>query len=448
MDAVLSKRLWFAIMSNGRKLTAINKAWNALFKKYNLLRNIDADGFVSISAKRIKDVREPRLMVKFDSKRLLPDVFVKNHLSILPVSRNEYMIFRVDPYHNLEKVEGQVEKVEMPSCLQTLSAAAINSESIAINCAIATGILNDFLDEEKLTATISGRIGSSSFDFRIRDINKNDFKIHVQKAQLEIDSTVEGVDSIAVIEAKREILTDFMVRQLYYPYRLLKNKECVTKTVRPVFLIYSNGFFYLYEYKFDDLNRYDSIRLVRSKRYSIEDTRVQLDDIYSLLEEIERCVKEPYLPFPQADSFERVVNLCELLSGSELTLEGITNEYTFDMRQARYYVAAARYLGLVNQVGRGCDAAFVLSDRCKEILERSYRDRQLDFCRCILEHKVFKQAFALACDKGALLEVKEVVRIMKRCKLRNMESEATYSRRAHTVIAWVRWIFKLAATEE
>lgn len=448
MDAARLKRLWFAIMSKTGKLTVVNKAWNALFKKHNLLKKIDANGFASISAKQIKVFREPRLMVKFDSKRLLPDVFVKNNLSILPVSRNEYRIFRIDPYHNLEEVEGRIEKVEMPNGLQTLSAAAINSESIAINCAMASGILSDFLDEEKLTATISGRIGSQNFDFRIRDINKNDLKIHVQKAQLEIDSTVEGVGSIAVIEAKREVLADFMVRQLYYPYRLLKGKESVTKKVRPVFLIYSNGLFLLYEYKFDVLDRYDSIRLVRSRRYSIEDTAVQLDDVCSLLVEIKRCAKEPCIPFPQADSFERVVNLCELLSGRELTLEGITNEYTFDMRQAHYYVAAARYLGLVNQVGRGSDAVFVLSDRCKKILERPYKDRQLDFCRCILAHSVFKQAFRLLCDKGAIPEVEEVVRIMKRCKLYNVNSEATYGRRARTVIAWLRWIYKLASIEE
>lgn len=435
-------------MSKTGKLTVVNEAWNALFKKHNLLKKIDADSFVSISAKQIKVFREPRLMVKFDSKHLLPDVFVKNHLSILPVSRNEYRIFRVDPYHNLEEVEDRAEKVEMPKGLQTLSAAAINSEAVAINCAMASGILSDFLDEEKLTATISGRIGSPNFDFRIMDVNKKDHKIHVQKAQLEIDSTVEGVGSIAVIEAKREVLPDFMVRQLYYPYRLLKGKESVTKKVRPVFLIYSNGFFCLYEYKFDDLNRYDSIRLVRSKRYSIEDTTVQLDDVCSLLGEIKRCVKEPHIPFPQADSFERVVNLCELLSGSELTFEGITNEYTFDMRQAHYYVAAARYLGLVSQVGQGCDAAFPLSSRCREILKRPYKDRQLDFCRCILEHRVFNQSFRLLCDKGAIPEVEEVVRIMKRCKLYNVNSEVTYGRRARTVIAWLRWIYKLASTEE
>lgn len=58
-------------------------------------------------------------------------------------------------------------------------------------------------------------------------------------------------------------------------------------------------------------------------------------------------VKEPQIPFPQADKFERIINLCELLSEQELSRNEVTEQYAFDVRQTNYYTDAARYLGLL-----------------------------------------------------------------------------------------------------
>lgn len=59
-------------------------------------------------------------------------------------------------------------------------------------------------------------------------------------------------------------------------------------------------------------------------------------------------VKEPEIPFPQADSFERVINLCELLKQREfISKEDITQNYDFYSRQTDYYTNAGRYLGLI-----------------------------------------------------------------------------------------------------
>jgi len=60
-----------------------------------------------------------------------------------------------------------------------------------------------------------------------------------------------------------------------------------------------------------------------------------------------QIVREPEIPFPQADSFRRIINLCELLNKSYLTKNEITANYYFDPRQSNYYTDAGRYLGLI-----------------------------------------------------------------------------------------------------
>ena len=64
-----------------------DKAWEALFKKYDILQQIESDGKFIISASQIKEYREPRLMAKFDHNINLPQIFAKNNLAILPISR-------------------------------------------------------------------------------------------------------------------------------------------------------------------------------------------------------------------------------------------------------------------------------------------------------------------------------------------------------------------------
>lgn len=67
-------------------------AWERLFDKYHILDKIEHQGQFAISAAQIKEFREPRLMTKFDHKINLPEIFAENHLSILPVTRGDYVI--------------------------------------------------------------------------------------------------------------------------------------------------------------------------------------------------------------------------------------------------------------------------------------------------------------------------------------------------------------------
>ena len=322
-------------------------AWEDLFEKYDILGHIERTGQFQISAKQIREVREPRLMAKFDHSINLPKIFADNKLSILPITRGDYIISHFDAYHEFVLVDSQIKRVSLPTYIQSIDSSNVTSETIALNCAVAAGIVSDFLEDEGIVSTVSGRMGSGNFSFSIGNLrNKALSTVTVSNSQIEIDAAYEGIRSLALFEAKRDLSKDFLIRQLYYPYRVWKNR--VTKPVRPLFLVYSNGIYRIYEYEFSNPDNYSSIVLVRQRNYSVEDTIITVDDIQKVLHNAVR-EHEPKIPFPQADSFERIINFCELLDDEILSRNEVTELYAFDSRQTDYYTGAAMYLGLVEK---------------------------------------------------------------------------------------------------
>ena len=425
--------------------TENDKKWETIFEDKKILQKLQSGKpFITISAKEIKSYgREPRLMTKFDHSINLPKIFAQNHLSILPISRREYVLSSFETFHSFEEDEQNqaIANFSLPTNLQSITNDMIfTSEAIALNAAFASTILHDFLNvSEFLMPTISGRMRSGLFKFNINS-NVGKIQLNISNSQIEIDAAYESLDSLALIEAKRNIADDFIIRQLYYPYRLWSNR--ITKRVRPIFLTYSNGIFILREYTFNDMNNYNSISLVRQKKYSLEDTGISAADIQDLLCRV-RTIPEPDVPFPQANSFDRVINLCELIRDQTLNKENITEEYAFDPRQTDYYTNAAIYLGLISKKTEEKHACFVLSEKGKSILSKKFKERQLAFCKLILSHKPFKDALEFYFDKGIVPPPIEMVAIMRQTSLYNVESVVTCKRRASTVQAWIKWIVGL-----
>ncbi len=407
-------------------------AWEILFERHKILKEVEENGVCYISATQIKAEREPRLMAKFDHTINLPEIFSKNKLSILPITRGDYVISHFDAYHKFEPINTEVHQVTIPSYIQSINSTNIPSEAIALNCAIATGIIADFTEDIDIIPTVSGRMGSGDFNFNIRDIVTGQQRnVDVKNSQIEIDAAYEGVNYLSLLEAKRDLSEDFLVRQLYYPYRVWQSR--VSKPVKPIFLVYTNGIYHLYEYKFINSNEYSSLQLVKQKNYSIEDTEITIEDIIRVLDKI-KLVKEPNVPFPQADSFNRVINLCELINGKDYDRDKITENYAFNSRQTDYYVAAGAYLGLIKP------HSFKLTDSGVAILKLNYKQRQLAFCKCILSHKVFYEVAKLYFERGEMPLKDEIVDIMKNNDIYHVKSDVTIGRRASTVRAWVEWI--------
>lgn len=417
-------------------------AWEALFDKYGILSHIESEGKFFISASQIKEYREPRLMAKFDHYINLPHIFSKNNLAILPISRGDYVISHFRAYQPFEALDKSIIRASLPSALQSLNANNVPSEAIAINCALASGMLADFLGEEALFSTVSGRMGSGQFDFNIQNTRTmNHMGISVSNSQIEIDAAFEGLHSLSLLEAKRDLSEDFLVRQLYYPYRVWNSR--VTKKVKPIFLVYTNGIFSLYEYEFGDPASYNSLVLVKHKNYSIEDTVIDVSDLKTAAK-CRMLLSEPEIAFPQANSFKRVINICELLSTQNLSREQVTEEYAFDIRQTNYYTDAARYLGLVDKHYEDKrKPIYSLTPQGRRIMQLGYRQRQMAFCEAILQHRVFNETFKLYIEKGAMPDTDTIVRVMRQSRLYKVESMNTFVRRSSTISGWINWMFGL-----
>ncbi len=424
-------------MSEAKSLNDI--AWEALFDRYDILNSIDMNGSFRISAAQIKEYREPRLMAKFDHTVNLPKIFSANRLSILPVTRGDYEISNFDAYHKFETPSAGLVRMSVPTHIESLDSENISSEAVALNCAVASGILQHFTEEEQLFPTVSGRMSSGVFDFKILNRRTKQYlDMNVSNSQIEIDAAYEGVSCLALFEAKRDLSEDFLIRQLYYPYRTWQSR--IKKEVKPVFLIYSNGIYRLYQYRFEDPCDYSSIALVRQQNYTIEDTAITVEEIREIMSSAE-YIDEPEISFPQADKFERVINLCELLCDSDMSKGTITEKYAFDPRQTDYYTNAAVYLGLADKTRLSGGGFLVrLSSRGREILRKKYKQRQLEFCNLILRHRVFAKTLERYFLKNAMPSADEIIEIMKQSGLYRVESEATYKRRASTVRGWTEWI--------
>jgi hypothetical protein len=428
-------------------------SWIKLFEDHRIFESIQKAGFFTIDSKKINIEREARLMAKIDHSFQLPKIFAENNLSILPISRGDYIISNIKTFSDFIPCEEPIVDFSLPDFIESLDYKNMMSEAIAINGAYISGIIEDFTQDKYLFPTVNGRMSSQAFNFNIQFNPPKDgfLKINVDKSQIEIDAGYEGLNYLNLIEAKNTISSDFIIRQLYYPYRLWESK--ISKPVKPIFLTYTNGVFHLREYVFDDLMNYNSIRLIKQKRYSIkENTSLVINtEIIQGLIYNSKIIPEPQIPFPQADSFERIINLCEILSlKGSLTKEELISNYdfkqsdTFDMRQVDYYTNAARYLGFVDRGhNNNDDVCYFLTTRGNDLFNLSIKERQIEYSKSILSHLVFKRVLSLYFNKAEIPTKGEIVQLMKESDLYNIDSEDTFKRRSSTILSWINWILGL-----
>ena len=426
----------------------VNEAWIKLFEKYDIISKIKSEGAFYITASQIKEFKEPRLMAKWDSSENLPSIFKKYNINILPISRTGYVLsdFKLyEPIPELGEHITEMQKVEIPE-YETIDIGNISSEANAINVLMLSKILDDFLDEDDNVATFNGRMGTGIFNFHVDRHRGTAFQVDVKNAQCEIDGGMENDNSVVILEAKNVVHPDFHVRQLYYPYRLWASK--VEKPIRLVFSIYSNQIYRLFEYEFEDKNNYSSIRLVKSKNYSLQDTYIALNEIYDVYSNVKVVYDDNQnktnIPFIQANSFERIISLMELLFEEERTTENIAEKMEFDLRQSDYYYNAGRYLGLfekkdVEEDGKIIKKVF-LSRLGKDTVQLRYKERQLKLVSLILEHEIFNKLFLKVYNSGELPTKEEIQSIMRK---NNVCNDGQIVRRSSSVYSWLKWIFNL-----
>lgn len=440
-------------MSNSNPQSGKTKndaAWEQLFEEHSILKVISEQGYFEINSATINKLRESRLMAKFDHYANLPRIFKDHSISILPISRSKYVLgkfnnyFQVQYDHSLEPIP-----VDFPNTIESIDYANLYSESSALSCAFNTAIINDLMDGEDSFQTVYGRMSTGNFRFNIESlVDKTIYNFEVDNSQCEIDAGFESANYFLIVEAKLYDVDDFLIRQLYYPYRLWSNK-IHTKKVIPVLMTYSNSsnIFTFFIYDFEDIENYNSIKLIEQRNYVIAPEIITNEEISDLFKSI-TIVPEPInAPFPQADRFERVIDLITILLDTEFTKEEITANYQFDERQTNYYTDAARYLGLLNKYLNPItkEVTFSLTTEGSSLLKSRHKIKTLNLIKKILQYQVFYKTFEATVSIGAIPHTKEICMIMSSCNL--MINSTTITRRSSTVRGWIEWILSMISDE-
>ena len=204
-----------------------------------------------------------------------------------------------------------------------------------------------------------------------------------------------------------------------------------------MFLVRSGDLLHLFRYAFSDEGDLSSLSLVSHTAYTFADESITVAHVRQLWQST-RPAPEPDLPFPQADTFPRVIDLLGALWEGPLERAQIPLRCEIDARQADYYIHAAQYLGLADCVAGVPGAPLCLTDEGRRILGLPWRARCLALIACIFRRPVFHRAFGRALQLGDAPNRELVIRLMLECGL--PLNETTLARRASTVRGWVSWI--------
>lgn len=419
------------------RISGIDAAWETLFQQHHILERIQEQGLFHISSRDINQVKEARLMAKFDQSAQLPLIFRKHGLSILPVSRGEYVVGPMETHREVVYADVRPKPVPVPD-LETLDCTNLYSEAASLLFCLNSGIFQDLLGSQRIYPTVSGRMASGCFDFRINNTRTpgRPFSLSVRNAQVEIDGGYESPDALCLCEAKNVAAGELLIRQLYYPYRLWRSR--IRKPVVPVFLVYSNDLFHLFRYTFADEGDYNSLTLAEHRAYTFADQSITVADLRELWQHT-IPEAEPPIPFPQANTFARVVDLLSVLHERPLSQDEVTLKYEFDPRQTDYYITACRYLGLAERCQEETlGHAVRLTEEARRIMALGWRQKYLALMGCILRRPVFHRAFGRALQLGDAPNVEYIVRLMLEHGI--PLNGGTPARRASTVRGWIGWM--------
>lgn len=429
--------------------TANSIAWTQVFDEYGLLQEIQSNGYADVTAQQLKVFREPRHLGKIDHEENLPTVFVKHGLTILTISNSAY---RVGPFEIFQKLPEwkmpgpEVNIISFPNELETLDHEKITSEPAMLNIAMASGLLSEFCEED-LTLTVQGRMRTGVFDFQVARKSGGLQSIPVHKAQMEIDAGYEGRNNFYIFEAKNHSARNFNLRQIYYPTRSWSNR--IKKQVKPVFITHSNDVFDIYGFEFERPNEISSAVLNKHVRFMLTHKAPEKPTLLTMAAESIASQKDRpesrSAPFPQADSFQKVIDLVGILIEEPRTVEDLAEHFAFDPRQSDYYYNAAKYLGLADSQRdeeAGVEVRFA-TEKATKIFDLEYQAKYTAFAREVLSVQPVAEAYLRWTKTGQKPSSEEMFEIFRDSRLSEPLSESTIRRRSGTIASWATWLKSL-----
>lgn len=250
---------------------ANSKSWDKIFKDNKILEHdFSKEPFylsasdIKKSVQRFKNTaeKEVRILCKIDKREDLPKIMEKNNLILLPVKNGNYVLVKGEGFVDIPDIAGEAEIYNTKLNFNLDTSKIGNSEMQHLDFAYASSLIRTFMEDPSLVLTIRGRKYTPEFDFKI-----NGQKINVKSVQTEVDAGYEGENKVVLIEAKNSSTKNTIIRQLYYPFR-----QWAEHTGKDIFLLFfekRKSEYLIWQYTFANKNDYNSIKLVKSKKYKI-----------------------------------------------------------------------------------------------------------------------------------------------------------------------------------
>lgn len=370
-------------------------------------------------------------MAKMDTRGSLPSCFHDMGVFVLPTSNGEYVIVRGEGYHDLEPIESSIQTFPSVVPFELVSPGVGQSEMQYIDQAYNAGLLEHFADVEGLYLSVRGRKYSPAFKFRV----DRSPVIETKGVQVEIDGGFEGEDEFIPLEAKIGPARDFIIRQLYYPFRFWREgfgARGSAKTVRPMFFVYDpQGQVYnFWEYQFLEATDYASIAPVKSGRFRLAWKPLAVGPFRDVSPD-EGGSRRRIVP--QADDVAKIGEIPFLILRGIETASELAKHFRFDKRQSSYYTQAAEALGLIELRG----SHYHLTGLGSDYARKSAPARNEMLCKLMLQLPIFNEALAMMLvAPGQSLtndHIKELIH-------KRGYSGTTPGRRARTILSWFEWM--------
>jgi len=254
---------------------ANSKSWKKIFNDYKILDHDFNKSPFLLTADQIKkscqkfkktNEKEVRILCKQDTRESRPKVFVDDNLFLLPVKNGFYNIIKGEGYVDIPEIKKEIKIYPSKLGFHLDSSEIGDSEMQHLDFAYASSLIRTFMKDPTLVLTIRGRKYTPEFDFFTGKQN-----IKVKSVQTEVDSGYEGEKQIVLVEAKKPGTANTIIRQLYYPFR--QWQSCTNKKISTLFFERDprENSYSIWQFKFGDEKKYDSIELVKSDKFRIEE---------------------------------------------------------------------------------------------------------------------------------------------------------------------------------
>lgn len=212
------------------------------------------------------DNMQPRLLAYQTSLENRPNIFKDNNLYIIPVKNGTYLLTQHNIYKELVYEDIPILNINRNPSSLILSIG--NSETSTIDNVRYSGILER---SEILAEPIThGPLLNGRHRCNI-DITLNGEPHEIRGVQYEIDACFESQNKILTIEGKssNKKIDSFNIRQLFFPYKTLKEQIGNKKEIICLFIHELNSIINIWKFTFENSSELNSIKQTGYYRYKL-----------------------------------------------------------------------------------------------------------------------------------------------------------------------------------